>query len=46
VTTDKLAAYKNALEKQFTHRPYHYVQRQLFWPVSVNYSGRLAFDPS
>jgi IS1 family transposase len=26
VTTDKLAAYKNALEKQFTNRPYHYLQ--------------------
>ena len=26
VTTDKLAAYKNALEKQFTKRPYHYLQ--------------------
>jgi IS1 family transposase len=25
-TTDKLAAYKNALEKQFTNRPYHYLQ--------------------
>jgi IS1 family transposase len=26
VTTDKLAAYRNALEKHFTHRPYHYLQ--------------------
>jgi IS1 family transposase len=26
VTTDKLAAYKNALEKHFTNRPYHYLQ--------------------
>jgi IS1 family transposase len=26
VTTDKLAAYRNALEKQFTQRPYHYLQ--------------------
>ena len=26
VTTDKLAAYKKALEKQFTNRPYHYLQ--------------------
>jgi len=26
VTTDKLAAYKKALEKQLTNRPYHYLQ--------------------
>jgi IS1 family transposase len=26
VTTDKLAAYKKALEKQFTNSPYHYWQ--------------------
>ena len=26
VTTDKLAAYKKALEKQFTNSPYHYLQ--------------------